>query len=200
MITKSVSTNTNIKKNLNLKAMSKVMDSFQKEESQSNNEDQIAKAKVEVKEEPKKEEPKKEEPKKEIVVSTPTVDASGYLNNPDKGFIITTGNKTYELSEDDFYIVASVIGCEGAGVNDMLGVASVIFNRADNYGISPKDVVSARGQFSCYHHLSNSAANKGASVLSTVNSGIRNNKFTSFNGRYSNLSNNYIEINGNRYR
>ena len=131
-------------------------------------------------------------------LSATYVDASGYLSNPAMGFTVTTGNRTYSLSDEEFNIVAGVIGCEAASdINDALAVATVILNRADRRGQTPVQVVSAPYQFSCYSHqkiTSNSIA-----ALQSAISGIRNSNYDSFNGWYSGVSNNYIVSGGNRY-
>ena len=130
--------------------------------------------------------------------NTVTVDATGYFSNPAMGFNVTTNNRTYNLSDEEFNIVAGVIGCEASGdVNDALAVATVILNRADNRGQTPVQVVSAPYQFSCYSHqkiTSNSVV-----ALKSAISGIRNSNYQSFNGWYSGISDNYIVYGGNRY-
>ena len=109
------------------------------------------------------------------------VDASGYISKPAAGFNVTTGNKSYSLSAEEFNVVAGVIGCEGAGENDMLAVASVIFNRADRNGSSPYAEVTRAGQFSCIRLYNASHTQKGTNALNAAISGIRNTGYTSFN-------------------
>lgn len=109
------------------------------------------------------------------------VDASGYISKPAAGFNVTTGNKSYSLNAEEFNVVAGVIGCEGAGENDMLAVASVIFNRADRNGSSPYVEVTRAGQFSCIYLYNASHTQKGTNALNAAISGIRNTGYTSFN-------------------
>ena len=97
------------------------------------------------------------------------------------GFNVTTGNRTYQLSDADFNVVAGVVACEANGRDDALGVISVILNRADSpsYPNDPVGVVSARGQFSCYLKQGNPA--RYADVVRDALNGIRNNNYYSFN-------------------
>ena len=106
------------------------------------------------------------------------------------GFEVTNGNKTYSLSADEFNIVSGVIACEAKenSVDDALAVASVILNRADARGMNPFSVVSQYNQFSCYTHYTNNPSKYQGrrsryvdSVLNDALSGIRNNKYNSFN-------------------
>jgi len=128
-----------------------------------------------------------------------TVDATGYISKPGMGFNVTTGNKTYSLSDSDFNIVAGVVACEAAGKDDALAVMSVILNRADSgrYG-SPVGVVTAPGQFSCINHPGDPA--KYATVVNDALNGVRNNSYSSFNcpGCSPNIAN-YIVDGGNWY-
>ena len=126
-----------------------------------------------------------------------SVSAEGYLSKPASGFNVTTGNKTYSLSNGDFNVVSGVVACEAVSKDDALAVMSVILNRADARGMTPLGVVAQAGQFSCYHHQGNPSTY--ASVVRDALGGIRNNNYHSFNGRYSGVSNNYIVEYGNRF-
>ena len=115
---------------------------------------------------------------------------SKYVNKAEMGFEVTNGNKTYSLSADEFNIVSGVIACEAKenSVDDALAVASVILNRADARGMNPFSVVSQYNQFSCYTHYTNNPSKYQGrrsryvdSVLNDALSGIRNNKYNSFN-------------------
>ena len=128
----------------------------------------------------------------ETEVTTPLVsDAmSKYANKAEMGFEVTNGNKTYSLSANEFNIVSGVIACEAKenSVDDALAVASVILNRADAGGMNPFSVVSQYNQFSCYTHYTNNPSKYQGrrsryvdSVLNDALSGIRNNKYNSFN-------------------
>ncbi len=91
------------------------------------------------------------------------VDASGYVSKPALGFNVTTDNKVYELTEEEFGILAAVVSCEAnkSSRDDILAVMSVILNRADSsrYPNDPVSVVAAPYQFSCY---------KGASICTST--------------------------------
>ena len=130
-----------------------------------------------------------------------TVSANGYNSKPAAGFNVTTGNKTYQLSDSDFAIVATVVNCEAnrSSRDDILAVMSVILNRADRNGSSPVAVVSAPHQFSCYTGRGTNVSDFVSSVMRDALNGIRNTKYTSFNSWYSSVSNNYIVNGGNRY-
>ena len=128
------------------------------------------------------------------------LDESGYLSNPAMGFTVTTGNRTYSLTDEEFNIVAGVIGCEAAAnINDALAVATVILNRADRRGQTPLEVVSAPYQFSCYSMQR--ITSNAITALNSALSGIRNSNYDSFNSWYTTgYSDNYIVQGGNRYR
>ena len=131
-----------------------------------------------------------------------TVSANGYTSNPAVGFNVTTGNRTYSLSDSDFSIVATVVNCEAniSSRDDVLGVMSVILNRADRNGTSPVSVVAAYGQFSCYTGTGTTVSESVASVMrDALYNGIRNNNYYSFGSWTSGVSNNYIVNGGNRY-
>lgn len=149
------------------------------------------------------EEPVVTTPVVEEVVVTPVVDATGYLSNPATGFNVTTGNRTYSLSDDQFAILATVVNCEAnrSSKDDILGVMSVILNRADTSGYpnDPVSVVAQPYQFSCYTGQGTVVSETVASVMRDALNGIRNNSFYSFNSWSSNRSQNYIITGGNRY-
>lgn len=138
-----------------------------------------------------------EEARNAIIVS-----ASGYISKPAIGFNVTTGNKVYTLTDEQFGILASVVSCEAnkSSKDDILGVMSVILNRADRNGIDPVSVVAAPYQFSCYKEgKSIVPSDLVATVMRDALNGIRNNNYYSFNAWYTNRSENYIVERGNRY-
>jgi len=161
-------------------------------EDESTNEDTETKPQVE------EEVPVVEEEPEPII----TVDASGYTNNPSKGFNVTTNNKIYSLNDDDFYIVAAVVSCEAnrASKDDILGVMSVILNRAEYNGRDPVSEVSAGG-FSCYNYYTNfTPTNVVKQAVQDALNGVRNNTYTGFRSWTSvRYSDNYIVEGGNRY-
>ena len=127
------------------------------------------------------------------------VDPSGYLSKPAMGFNVTTGNRTYQLSEEDFNIVAGVVACEANGKDDALAVMSVILNRADTGRYNgPVGVVAAPYQFSCYSKRKDPS--RYADVVRDALNGIRNNNYRSFNcpGCSPHIAN-YIVDGGNWY-
>ena len=151
--------------------------------------EQEAEAKAKAEEARKKAE---EEAKRNAII----VNANGYSSKPGAGFNVTTGNRTYSLSEGELNAVAGVVACEGTNKDDMLAVASVILNRADRRGLTPYQVVAQAGQFSCF---GSSPTGSALVVVRDALSGIRNNNYNSFNGWNSGVSDNYIASPGNRY-
>ena len=140
-----------------------------------------------------------EEP--QVLVS---VDASGYSSIPALGFNVTIDNKVYELSDEDFKILAAVVSCEAkkTSKDDILAVMSVILNRTDSsrYPNDPVSVVAAPNQFSCYKGLSIEPNELVASVMRDALNGVRNNKYYGFRSWQTvSYSNNYIVDGGNRY-
>lgn len=138
---------------------------------------------------------------------------SKYRSLPEKGFNVTSGNRTYELSSSDFILLAAVLASEAnkSSIDDVLAVSSVILNRADTKGISPLTVVTAPGQFSGYldgYYLryideNGNLRNVNQSLIDTLNDaldGIRNNQYYSFRSwSTTGYSDNYITEYGNRY-
>lgn len=169
-------------------------------------------------EQPKQEVVVQEQPTEEVAVVVPpvqevvvapspvVVDPTGYITNPSVGFHVTTGNRTYSLSDEEFAIVASVVNCEAnrGSKDDILGVMSVILNRADSarYPNDPVSVVSAPYQFSCYKagNINYNVSETVKSVIRDALNGVRNNNYYSFRSWQSvSFSNNYIVERGNRY-
>ena len=177
---------------------------------------------------PSLDEMKKEEEKpldelfsENIEESTPliSVDAGKYTSNEAMGFIVTEGNKEYNLSGYEFDVVVAVVAGEfDKNLNDALAVVSVILNRCDSKswsnwaGEGPYKQVIASGQFEVYfkdYYLSYMPGGKNyggskyqvakQAVIDGIN-GIRNNKYTGFRAWYlTNYSNKYIVSGGNRY-
>ena len=153
--------------------------------------------------------------------STPlvSIDADKYINNEDMGFVVSEGNKQYDLSDNEFDVVVAVVSTEfDKNLNDAVGVVSVILNRCDLdkwvkwAGASPYDQVVMRGQFEVYSSgaylaYMPSGSKYGSSkyeiakqaVLEGLN-GIRNNKYLGFRAWWiSGYSDKYIVSGGNRY-
>ena len=143
---------------------------------------------------------KAEEENKQLAV----VDASGYVSKPALGFNVTTDNKTYELTEEEFGILAAVVSCEANknSKDDILAVMSVILNRADSsrYPNDPVSVVAAPYQFSCYKGSSITPSTTVAQVMRDALNGVRNNNYYGFRSwQLVSYSDNYIVERGNRY-
>ena len=128
------------------------------------------------------------------------VNGNGYLSKPAMGFNVTTGNKVYTLTDEEFNIVAGVVACEAGGRDDALAVMSVILNRADSarYPNDPVSVVAAPNQFSCYKMQKDPS--RYADVVRDALNGIRNNNYYNFNcPGCSPKIENYISDRGNWY-
>lgn len=141
-----------------------------------------------------------EEAAKQLTV----IDTSGYISKPALGFNITTDNKIYELTEEEFKILAAVVSCEANknSKDDILAVMSVILNRADSsrYPNDPVSVVAAPYQFSCYKGKSLTPNETVASVMRDALNGVRNNEYYGFRSwQTTSYSDNYIVERGNRY-
>lgn len=135
-----------------------------------------------------------------------------YLSVPERGFVVTEGNRKYELSESDYNLLVAVISSESNKQrDDILAVTSIILNRSDGSGKSPVEVVSAPNQFTGYlagHYLrymnedGSLTANTALvqEVVSDALNGIRNNSYYSFRSWNSySYSDNYIVEFGNRF-
>lgn len=92
--------------------------------------------------------------------STPPVnngpDISIYHSNPAQGFVVTTGNKTYEPTDQERQVLYNLVAGEfGRDYDDALGVASTVLNRCDtnysNNGTTLWSQLSARGQYGTYY-------------------------------------------------
>jgi len=174
----------------------------------------------EVKEDANKVEEKKEK-EEETIVSEPlvSVDASKYINNEVMGFVVTEGNKAYDLSDYEFNVVVAVVSGEfDKNKDDALAVVSVILNRCDSdkwrswSGTTPYAQVIRAGQFEVYSSGAYLAYMPGGSrygsekyniakqaVLDGFN-GIRNNSYLGFRAWHlSGYSDKYIVSGGNRY-
>lgn len=131
------------------------------------------------------------------VIRTEAVIAPTATNNEIvKGYHYTTGNTTYNISEEEFLKVAYVVQHEtkhgeNGKYEDALGVMSVILNRMEDgrysYANSPIDVVSASGQFSVWSASGAASFTRqeiNPEVLRAMNdalyNGIRNNDYVEF--------------------
>lgn len=159
--------------------------------------------------------------KEEIIDSKPlySIDAEKYINNESMGFVVSEGNKQYDLSDNQFDVLVAVVSSEfDKDLNDALAVVSVILNRCDSdkwikwSGPSPYDQVVKAGQFEVYSSGAYMAFMPNGSrygtskyeiakqaVLDGLN-GIRNNSYLGFRAWWiSGYSDKYIVNGGNRY-
>lgn len=139
-----------------------------------------------------------EETTQELIV----VDPSGYISNVALGFTVTTDNKVYSLSDEEFNTLASKVACEAkVDRNDILAVISVILNRADRCysgNCDPVSVVLQPNQFVCKPKTPSDTV---IQVVTDALNGVRNNEYSSFRSwATSGYSDNYIVEGGNRYK
>ena len=161
------------------------------------------------------------EKEKDVTKSTPlvSVDASKYSSNEPMGFLVTEGNRTYNLSNYEFDVVVAVVAGEfDKNLNDALAVVSVILNRCDSdtwrnwAGDSPYQQVTRAGQFEVYFagmylkYMPNGSQygtekyNIAKQAVIDGLNGIRNNKYLGFRAWWlSGYSDKYIVHGGNRY-
>ena len=151
--------------------------------------------------------------KEEIYVDENPV-LNKYMNLPEKGFEVTIDNKKYEMSEEDYNLLVSVVAAEASNsIDDTLAVMSVILNRADKRNLTPVEVVTAPGQFAGYfnyHYLNYLNEDGSLRDVTKVNAikdvgndalnGVRNNNYYGFRSwGTTSYSDNYIVEKGNRY-
>lgn len=162
----------------------------------------------------------KEENKSEVEsVPLRSLEVEKYHDNVDMGFIVSEGNKTYNLDDYEFNVVVAVVAGEfDENYDDALGVVSVILNRCDSdkwrswAGTTPYQQVIRAGQFEVYFSGSYLKYMPGGSlyggtkyniskqaVLDGFN-GIRNNSYLGFRAWWvTGYSDKYIVTGGNRY-
>lgn len=142
------------------------------------------------------------------------VDTSVYTSKPECGFVVTTGNKTYDLSDSDRDIIYGVVSAEcDKSYDDALAVASVILNRCESpswsaeFGSNPVGQVTAKNQFVVYqkgYYRSYMGENVPDTVRKAVDdalNGVRNCNYMSFrSGGTTSYSNNRVSPSGNRYK
>lgn len=183
---------------------------YEKEIYKTNNKNLTKNVEQKVLEDEKLAEEIKKQEESKIIIEENTK----YISKEEIGFKVTTNNRIYELSYEDFVLLAAVIASEAnrSSEDDVLAVSSVILNRADENGGNPIDVITARGQFSGYlggyyqRYIDENGnlINVSDSVIDTIHdalNGTRNNNYFSFNSwSTSGYSENYIVEGGNRYR
>lgn len=153
----------------------------------------------------------------EGVTNSSFVDLSVYNSNPEKGFVVTTGNTTFELSSEDRDLMYAVAAAESdKSYDDALAVSSVILNRCEDpawihsFGPTPKGQITGKGQFAVYKSPGVGAYTKysGGNVPETVKkavddalNGVRNCSYKSFrSNRSTKFGSNMITASGNRYK
>ena len=141
-----------------------------------------------------------------------TTPVKGFGSNSGISFELTTGNKTYSLSEDDKKLLYAVVASEAAhNKDDALGVTSVILNRCENSGFGATDpisIIKRKGQFEgyfggSYKRYYNDVSLIPDEVIQAVDdclNGTRNTDALFFRANsWDDYSSNLITTDGNRY-
>lgn len=152
--------------------------------------------------------PKADSNKDELVGSTIGTELSVYTENPAKGFVLTTGNQTYKLTDKDKELLYKVVASEAQkdSYDDSLAVMSVILNRADVGCKDPIKIITAKGQFEGYYggsYRNVTVTNEVKTAVDDALAGVRNNEYMYFVSNGSNAAkygSNMISDKGNRYR
>lgn len=135
---------------------------------------------------------------KEVVESNvKTLSGYNYKNKIEEGFVVTTGNQTYNISQSDFDLMCATVMAEGgSNPNEALAVSSVILNRCDVggwWGSTVRGVITSNGQFEVYEkgyyykYLNGNVPDTVKMAVRDALNGVRNCKYTSFRG-YSSYS------------
>ncbi len=141
-------------------------------------------------------------------------DISVYTNKPECGFVVTTDNQSYSLSDSDRDLIYSIVAAESdKSYDDSLAVASVILNRCESpawvssFGSNPVAQATARNQFVVYqqgHYRKYMGGNAPDTVKRAVDdalNGVRNCDYLSFRSSgTTSYSNNQVTSSGNRYK
>ena len=137
-----------------------------------------------------------------------------YVNNSANGFSVTSGNKTYQLSQSDKEMLMAIVSAEADrnSKDDCLAVISVILNRCENpawindFGTNPIAQATAPNQFVVYQngnyleYLNGNVNDNVRTAVEDALNGIRNCEYLSFRGNHvTSFSNNMISSAGNRY-
>lgn len=144
------------------------------------------------------------------------IDYSNYYSSTaysGNGFEITTGNKTYELTDEQLKVFYAVVASEAApNKDDALAVASVALNIYENLRKGPdlfenvitnKNVFEAYGNSNYYSYI-NGTKDIPDYIIKAVDDcvlhGVRNTEYNTFRSNGSTkFSNNMISADGNRY-
>lgn len=146
--------------------------------------------------------------------SNGNIDTSKYRNKPESGFVVTTDNPKYNLSESDIELLTAIVSAESdKSYDDALAVASTIFNRCEEPkwascgGNNPVKQATAPNQFVVYQHgsykkyMGNGAPDTCRQAVLDVINGARNHDYLSFRSNGSTkFGGNMITSSGNRYK
>lgn len=140
------------------------------------------------------------------------VNGTSYKSIPSLGFEVTTNNKTYTLTDEEFDFICAVVRAESNGkADDALGVVSTMLNRCENdYHIKNfgSDIVSqakGRAQYSVYEsgsylqYMNGNVPEEVKKAVRDALNGTRNTKVLYYKGYCTDFSNNMISPEGNRY-
>lgn len=129
-----------------------------------------------------------------VVVGTgdTNIDVSKFSNNEELGYLVTTGNTSFELGEKDFNLLCAIIEAESDGTYDgTLSVASAILNRCENeeynklYGMDPIAQITGTNQFEGYttgefQKYMNNNSDIVVEAVKAALAGVRNHKLCTY--------------------
>ena len=144
----------------------------------------------------------------ELASAVPGLDLSSYHNRLEKGFVVTVGNPTYEVSQSDFQLLCAIVTAESDhSADDALAVASALLNRCDTktYNITnPIEHATKPEQFVVYQtgkylEYMDNPPEAVVKAVSDALMGVRNHTYLSFRWNGGSYSDNLITPDGNRY-
>ena len=120
------------------------------------------------------------------------IDVSKFTNNEELGYLVTTGNTSFELGEKDFDLLCAIIEAESDGTYDgTLSVASALLNRCENeeynklYGMDPIAQITGTNQFEGYttgefKKYMNNNSDIVVEAVKAALAGVRNHKLCTY--------------------
>lgn len=141
------------------------------------------------------------------------VSMTQYSSKPDKGFVVTTNNKKYQLSDSDYDLICAIVAAESDGSgDDALAVVTTMLNRCESSRwkwSGGSDIVAQatkRGQYVVYedkvylNYLNGKAPAAVKTAVSDALNGVRNHSYYSFKSNETKeVGDNMITATGNRF-
>ena len=137
-----------------------------------------------------------------------------YKNNEAQGFVVTTDNPVYNVSDEDFELLCAIVSAESDhSHDDALAVMSTILNRCESEsfqgygGANPVKQATYPSQFVVYEkgayrkYMNGNAPETVVTAVRDALNGYRNHNYISFRSNDSTgYSSNMISPTGNRYK